>query len=144
MAKPAPDVPAASLALYDKLLATHPKIDRKGAKNPYTSLNGHMFSFLTKDGRLGLRLSAEDREAFMKKHKAKLCVHYNTVMKEYVEVPPALFKKTGVLKKYLEMSYDYIESLKPKPTTRKKKVKKKVAKKKVAKKKTGTKKKTKK
>jgi hypothetical protein len=29
------------VALYDKLIATNPKIERKGAPNPYTSLNGN-------------------------------------------------------------------------------------------------------
>jgi hypothetical protein len=41
-----PNIPADQLALYDKLIATHPEIERKGAANPYTSLNGHMFSLL--------------------------------------------------------------------------------------------------
>jgi hypothetical protein len=39
------------LALYDKLVATNPAIGRKGATVPYTSLNGHMFSYLSKGGR---------------------------------------------------------------------------------------------
>jgi hypothetical protein len=41
-----PDIPADRLALYDKLIATMPEIERKGAANPYTSHNGHMFSLL--------------------------------------------------------------------------------------------------
>ena len=28
----------------DRLIATNPKIDRKGDANPYTSLNGNMFT----------------------------------------------------------------------------------------------------
>jgi len=44
------------LALYEALIATHPKIERKGKSNPYTSVNGHMFSYLSKEGELGLRL----------------------------------------------------------------------------------------
>ena len=47
MAKTATPVPAEKLALYEKLVATNPDVARKGAKTPYTSLNGHMFSFLT-------------------------------------------------------------------------------------------------
>jgi len=38
-----PDIPADKLGLYEKLIATVPEIERKGAANPYTSLNGHMF-----------------------------------------------------------------------------------------------------
>ena|ERR1700686_4477328 len=107
------------VALYEKLVATNPKVERKGAAFPYTSLNGHMFSILTKTGTLALRLPAAEREAFLKKFKTKLSVQYGTVMKEYVEVPDALLKKTGELKKFFDLSYAYVGSLKPKPTTRK-------------------------
>ena len=40
------EIPAAKIALYDKLLATNPQIKRKGKTNPYTSHNGHMFTHL--------------------------------------------------------------------------------------------------
>jgi hypothetical protein len=58
--------PSEKLELYEKLVATNPKIQRKGATVPYISLNGHMFSNLSKDGKLALRLPAEEREAFLK------------------------------------------------------------------------------
>jgi hypothetical protein len=32
---------AAALELYEKLVATNPKVERKGDTMPYTSLNGH-------------------------------------------------------------------------------------------------------
>ena len=86
---------------------------------PYTSLNGHMFSLLTKEGWLALRLPNDVREAFLKKYQTKLCVQYGTVMKEYVEVPDALLKKIQELRKYFDQSYAYVGSLKPKPTTKK-------------------------
>ena len=40
---------AANLELYEKLVATNPKVQRKGATMPYTSVNGHMSSLFTKD-----------------------------------------------------------------------------------------------
>ena len=49
MAKADPKQYAASLAWYEKLVATNPKVERKGATMPYTSLNGHMFSLLTRE-----------------------------------------------------------------------------------------------
>ena len=64
--KAAPKAPADKVALYEKLLATHPKIERKGATMPYTSLNGNMFSLLAPSGELILRLSESEREAFAK------------------------------------------------------------------------------
>ena len=99
-------------------MATNPSLERKGATTPYTSVNGHMFSFLTKTGTLALRLPSEEREAFLKKFKTKLCEQHGTVLKEYVEVPEALLKKTRKLKKYFDLSYAYVSSLKPKPTKR--------------------------
>ncbi len=42
--------------LYDKLLATIPGIERKGDANPYTSLNGNMFTLLQGSRSLAIRL----------------------------------------------------------------------------------------
>jgi len=114
--------PAADkLALYEKLVATNPKVELRGATVPYTSLNGHMFSYLSKEGKLELRLPAGEREAFLKKYKAKLCQAYGKVQPEYVEVPDSLLESTGELKKFFDASYEYVSSLKPKPTAKKKK-----------------------
>src|SRR3982751_664061 len=88
MSKPAPKAPAASVALYDALLATIPAVERKGATMPYTSVHGNMFSLLTPDGTLALRLPAAEREAFLKRYETGLCEQYGVVMKEYVRVPP--------------------------------------------------------
>jgi hypothetical protein len=110
-----PDV----LESYEKLVATNPRVERKGSTMPYTSLNGHMFSFLTKTGTLALRLPADERDAFLKKYKTKLCEQYGSVLEEYVEVPAALLKKTQELKKYFDLSYAYVASLRPKPTKKK-------------------------
>jgi hypothetical protein len=118
MGKSVPKAPAESVALYDALLATNPEIERKGATMPYTSVNGNMFSLLTPDGTLALRLPAGDREAFLKRHETTLCEQYGVVMKEYVRVPPSLLRDTRALAKYLDLSYRYACSLRPKPTTK--------------------------
>lgn len=122
MAKPGTSAaPSDKLALYEKLVATNPSVERKGATVPYTSLNGHMFSYLSKEGKLALRLPAGEREAFLKKYKARLCQAYGVVQPEYVEVPDSLLGSTQELKKFFDRSYEYVASLKPKPTTKKKK-----------------------
>ncbi len=121
MAKPVETAPPEKIALYEKLVATNPKIERKGATVPYTSLNGNMFSYLSKAGKLALRLPTEPREAFLKRYKAKLCDAYGKVQPEYVEVPDSLLASTKELKPYFDRSYEYVCSLKPKPTTKKKK-----------------------
>ena len=105
---------AAKLALYDKLVATNPKVERKGATVPYTSLNGHMFSYLGKTGELALRLPEAEREAFLKKYKTKLCELYGVVQKEYVMVPDSLLKKTKELQPYFEAGFAFVSALKPK------------------------------
>ncbi len=116
-----PDIPADKLALYDKLIATHPEIERKGAANPYTSLNGHMFTLLLGPrGVMALRLPEDEREKFLKKNDTTLYEVYGAVMREYVTVPDSLLKNTKALEKYLAMSYAYVKTLKPKPTTKKK------------------------
>src|SRR5580692_12726071 len=39
-------LPRAAPSPSDKLIATNPSIERKGDANPYTSLNGNMFTLL--------------------------------------------------------------------------------------------------
>lgn len=106
--------------LYDLLIQSNPKIERKGKTMPYTSVNGHMFSFLSKEGNMGLRLSENDREEFIQKFDSKLMEQHGRIMKEYVEVPDNLLSETEQISKFLQKSFDYVSSLKPKPTKKKK------------------------
>jgi TfoX/Sxy family transcriptional regulator of competence genes len=110
--------PEREVALYEALIATHPEVERKGKSSPYTSINGNMFTILSADGVLGMRLSAADRVAFMETFGTGLYEVHGTVMKEYVAVPGELLAETEKLAPYLEKSYDYAKGLKPKPTTR--------------------------
>jgi TfoX/Sxy family transcriptional regulator of competence genes len=119
--KPKTKIPAGKLALYDKLIQTNPEIERKGATMPYTSLNGNMFTFLSPAGSLAIRLPEEDRERFLKKYKTTLMKQHGSVLAEYVAVPDAMLKKTAELKKFLDISYEYAKTLKPKPAAGKKK-----------------------
>jgi TfoX/Sxy family transcriptional regulator of competence genes len=107
------------LDLYDKLIASHPQIERKGAANPYTSLHGNMFTLLHDSRRLAIRLPPQEREKFLKKHQTTLFEAYGAVMKEYVAVPDSLLKNTNELQKYFELSFEYAKTLKPKATKRK-------------------------
>ncbi|HWZ83787.1 MAG TPA: hypothetical protein VNW47_14240 [Terriglobales bacterium] len=111
--------PSAKVALYETLLRTNPTIERKGAENPYTAMNGNMFTLLHASERLAIRLPEGEREKFLKKYKTALFEAYGVVMKEYVAVPDVLLKKTRELAPYLEVSYEYAKTLKPKPTKKK-------------------------
>jgi hypothetical protein len=103
------------LDLYDRLIATQPHVQREGATMPYTSLNGHMFSFLTPDGRLALRLPSSERDAFLAEYHTGLCEQHGKVLQEYVEVPDSLLRNVGELEQHFKTSYTYVSSLKPKP-----------------------------
>src|SRR4029078_3202816 len=111
MAKAARDEYAEVLEQYDWLIAMLPGVERKGATVPYTSLNGHMFSYLSKAGTLSLRLPEATRTAFLRKYKTRLCEQYGIVQKEYVEVPAALLGKTAELKPYFAESLSYVTSM---------------------------------
>jgi hypothetical protein len=100
--------------LYEKLVATNPNVTLQGAEVPNTTLNGHMYSYLSKAGKLELRLPDAPREEFLKHYHAKLCEAYGKVQPEYVEVPDDLLAKSAELKKYFALSYEYVSSLKPK------------------------------
>lgn len=108
-----------NLELYENLIELFSEVERKGKTMPYTSMNGHMFSFLDKEGILGLRLSEEDRDLFIKEHKSELMVQHGRTMKEYVIVPQSLLSAPKKLSKYFKQSYTYVASLKPKPSKKK-------------------------
>jgi hypothetical protein len=119
MAKAKVEIPEEKLALYDKLIASNPEIERKGVTNPYTSANGHMLTHLSKTGTMGLRLPKDEREAFLEKYNTTLYESYGAIMKEYVTVPDSLLENTEELRPYLDLSYAYVKSLKPKSTKKK-------------------------
>src|SRR5215467_8095307 len=102
------------LDAYEKLVATNSKIELKGASVPYTSFNGHMFSYFEKDGTFGLRLPEKEREVFLKKYKTTLFTSYGIVKKEFVLVPEKLLMNFKEFKPYFEMSFQYVKALKPK------------------------------
>lgn len=107
------------IAQYDKLIEKLEGIERKGATMPYTSLNGHMFSFLANDGALALRLPKDALQEFIAKYDAALHEAHGTVLKEYVTVPDELLGKAAVMNKWFAVSYDYVSSLKPKAPKKK-------------------------
>jgi hypothetical protein len=102
------------LVWYDRLVATIPSVERKGDTVPYTSWSGHMFSYLTGDGILALRLPAEARAEFLERYHTTLCEAYGVVQQEYVVVPEALLQQTQELHPYFQISFAYVNSLRPK------------------------------
>ncbi len=114
------------LAAYKKMIEGEPDVEWKGATHPYTSLNGNMYSMISKANEIGIRLSKEDQQAFMKKYDAGLFEGVpGYFMKDYVAIPASLHTNTRALRTWFRKSFTYVSSLKPKPTTKKKKAKKK-------------------
>jgi hypothetical protein len=103
-----------NLDLYKKLIETLPGIERKGATTAYTSLNGNMFTYLSKEGEMGIRLPDDAKEAFLKRFDTTLLEQYGSVMKEYVKVPQDMMKDTKSLGEFLTLSLEYVQTLKPK------------------------------
>jgi hypothetical protein len=62
--------PTKALDMYEAVVAGNPEVERRGATMPYTSLNGHMFSFLDKTGAMALRLP-EDPDLSRKPARAR-------------------------------------------------------------------------
>jgi len=103
-----------TLQNYEAAVATLKNVERKGKTMPYTSVNGHMFSFLDKEGRLSIRLEETLREKFISDYKSKLSEQHGRIMKEYVLVPDSIVNNATKLSKYLQLSFKYVSSLKPK------------------------------
>jgi hypothetical protein len=111
-------IPTERLAVFDRLIATQPGVVRKGASIPYTSLNGHMTSYLTDSGSLVLRLSPEDRRQFLADHQTTLHVAHGVIQKEFVDVPDSLLADTRALSPWFAASLAWVGSMKPKATRR--------------------------
>lgn len=111
--------PSEALKLYAQAVeASDTDAEVKGAKNPYTSLNGNMFSFLDFEGNMALRLSDELQEEFMAEYESGPVVHYGSTMRGYVSVPDELLRNTDEITGWFTKSYEWIATLKPKPTNK--------------------------
>jgi hypothetical protein len=105
--------------LYDRLLGLDPRHERRGKTLPYTSRNGHMYSFVSADGEVCVRLPEVGRREFREHHGGGEVVQHGRVMKEYVSVPPALLlEHRDEVLSVLDESLEYVLSLRPKSTPR--------------------------
>ena len=110
---------ADALERYRELVADATNEKVKGKANPYTSMNGNMFSFLDKAGTLCIRLSDEDRAAFGADFESGPVVQYGAVMKEYVSVPPQVLADPDALKGWFAKCLAYAQTLPARATTKK-------------------------
>jgi hypothetical protein len=111
-----------ALDAFRRMVAGVEGVEMKGAAAPYTSINGNMYSAMSKASRIGLRLPKKELEAFIAKHDTELFEPFPGFrQKTYVAVPLSMHSNTRALRKYFRMAYEYVAGLKPKPATKGKK-----------------------
>lgn len=108
--------PTEALDRYRAVVEASGNCEVKGAKNPYTSRNGHMFSFLDPDGTIALHLSPELETEFRSEFESGPVIQYDRTMRGYSSVPDGLFDDTETLSAWFDRAWDWIGTLKPKPT----------------------------
>lgn len=87
---------------------------------PYTSRNGHMYSFLDPSGTMALRLPPAKYAEYLGKYAdAGPAVQHGRPLKNFVTVPDALMENVAELRTWLVISHEWVGTLKPKPTARK-------------------------
>lgn len=118
MAKQTYEGPELALRLYDAVVAGNPNAERKGAKMPYTSRNGHMFSFLDPSGTMALALPPEQRLEFLARYDSHLVEQHGRVMRDFVAVPTQLLERSAELQEWFDASYAWTGTRAPTPTTR--------------------------
>ncbi len=99
------------LAAYCDLVDRHANAEVLGAKNPYTSRNGWMTSFLDPDGLICLRLSADQREAVIEAGGAAV-QQYGRNMPDFANVPSGA--TDAELDALFAQSWDHAGTLPPK------------------------------
>lgn len=99
------------VTFYDTLVAQCDRFERKGKSVPYTSANGHMFSFINKEGDMGIRFSKEVQEEYFTKFKTSHFMSHNAVMKGYISISDEMLKDEKLLVALLNESYEYVMSL---------------------------------
>ena len=114
MAKAKYTGPADRLELYEMLVASVDGVERKGAANPYTSRNGHMTSFIDKEGEVSIRLDGESRQEFMERYDSRISVQYGSQMKEFVVVPDELLEQRDEIREWFVRSWEWVGTKDPK------------------------------
>ncbi|GAB5409109.1 MAG: hypothetical protein BalsKO_14740 [Balneolaceae bacterium] len=103
------------LKFYDKIISLNSNFERKGKTMPYTSANGHMFTLFNKAGEIGFRFSKEAGKIFLEKYPDSLPYKsYGSFMNGYILIPESMYEDLDLIEKYLEESYQFVLTLKPK------------------------------
>lgn len=118
MAKATYKGPEAALARYEQIVSMLDDVERKGAANPYTSVNGWMASFLDADGVLAIRMDPEPLAAFLAEHDTTTAFQYGKNMPEFAVVPASLFDDVDAIVRVMQASHADVAARPPKSTKR--------------------------
>lgn len=97
--------------LYNNLIAKHENFKRIGNTMPFTIANGHIFSQLNRAGIIGIMLSKESREAFIKKHKSSPFEAFGGILEDFISVPESLYNDNELMSSLLNESFEYVNYL---------------------------------
>ena len=100
-----------NLDIYRELVARFFEDRVKGKANPYTSMNGNMYSFLDKAGTVCLRLSKDDRAQYVDRFGTRPVEQYGAIMKEYVALPADLLTDADAIEDAFRDCFAYARSL---------------------------------
>ncbi|MEM9550487.1 MAG: hypothetical protein AAGA05_04885 [Pseudomonadota bacterium] len=81
-----------NIDVYRALVARFFDAEVKGKANPYTSINGNMYSFLDKAGTVCLRLPKDAIQTYQEAFGTGPVTQYGSVMREYVALPHELLR----------------------------------------------------
>ncbi len=104
---------SARIDRYNNLIASFPTLERKGKATPNTSANGYMFTFLTKEGDMAVRLSKEKIEDYTNEG-ALPCVQHGRTMKDFIQIPEVWWNDSERIRNLIEESFEHTNGLKPK------------------------------
>ena len=106
-----------ALKIYEGLIENQPEVKRKGKRLPYTSLKGNMFSFISKDGHIGLRFSEEDVEKYINLYGFTEFIQNDRVMVDYVKIPDE-FLENELLVEFFNECCQHAKTIEPRPKTK--------------------------
>ncbi len=103
-----------NLATYVALVEMFFDDQVKGKANPYTSMNGNMYSFLDDQGRICLRMAEADRAKFSDLFGTGPVQQYGATMRGYVSIPVEFLADKDVLAEAFGCSLQHAQTLKKK------------------------------
>jgi hypothetical protein len=101
---------------YAALADQHWGLPIKGKANPYTSMNGNMFSFLSKDGAICLRLSKDNQATYWQAHGGEPVTQYGSVMQGYVALTDDVLNNADLRNRWFDECLTDAQVLPARPT----------------------------